>query len=250
VQAHPDYVIKTLLRGLTGDIAGSHYEGIVMAPMAQNSDKWIASVASFIRANFENESSIISSEDVARVRKETEGKKTPYTYDELWSSIPKKLEPQSNWKITASHTGEVRKGGTASPRAAFGFEGWTTGITQQEGMWFQLELPKPITLSELQFTSPPISRGWREGSPPPIQTCPKGYTVSVSQDGTNWTELISDGEGTGRSNTIRFNPVQAKFLRIVLTKSEEIVHGERFGKPVDYEVVWNMRELKLYGFLQ
>lgn len=249
VQAHPDYVIKTLLRGLTGDIAGTHYEGIVMTPMGQNSDKWIASVASFIRANFENESSLVMPEDVSRVRKETIAQKTPYTFDVLWASIPKILEPTPDWKVTASHTGEVRKGSTATALGAFNFEGWTTGITQRKDMWFQVALPEPVTLTEIQFKSPPISRGWRDGSPPPIQTFPRGYHLEVSLDGNQWTTVISNGEGKSAFTVIRFNPVQAKFLRITLTKSETVVHGEKRGQPFDYEVVWIMRELKLYGIL-
>lgn len=249
VQAHPDYVIKTLLRGLTGDIKGKHYAGVMMAPMGQNSDEWIASVASFIRANFENESSVISPEDVALVRKETSDQKKPYTFDALWASVPKLLEPESNWKVTASHTGEVRKGSTASPMGALNFEGWTTGITQKEGMWFQVEFPKTVTVSELQFKSQPISRGWWKGSPPPLQTYPKGYDVAVSQDGVNWTKVITNGEGKNANTIIHFAPVKAKYLRITLTKSEEIVHGERRGQPFDFEIVWNMREMKVYGFL-
>lgn len=249
VQAHPDYIIKTLLRGLTGDIKGKHYAGVMMAPMGQNSDEWIASVASFIRANFENESSVISPEDVALVRKETSDQKTPYTFDALWASIPKLLEPESNWKVTASHTGEVRKGSTASPKAAFNFEGWTTGITQKEGMWFQVEIPKAVTVSEVQFKSQPISRGWWKDAPPPLQTYPKGYDVAVSQDGVNWTKVITNGEGKNANTIIHFAPVKAKYLRITLTKSEEIVHGERRGRPFDFEIVWNMREMKVYGFL-
>ena len=249
VQAHPDYIIKTLLHGLTGDIKETHYAAVMMAPMGQNSDEWIASVASFIRANFENESSVISGDDVARVRKETADQKTPYTFDALWASVPKLLEPDASWKVTASNTGEVRKGSTASPVAAFNFEGWTTGITQKEGMWFQVEFPKAVTVSELQFKSQPISRGWREGSPPPLQTYPKGYDVAVSQDGVNWTKVITNGEGKNANTIIRFAPAKAKYLRITLTKSEEIVHGERRGQPFDFEVVWNMREMKVYGFL-
>jgi hypothetical protein len=220
-----------------------------MAPMDQNSDEWIASVASFIRANFENESSLVTPDDVKRVRKETAGQKTPYTYAALWASIPKLLEPSSNWKVTASHTGEVRKGSTASPMAALNFEGWTTGTTQKEGMWFQVEFPKVVTLSELQFKSQPIRRGWREGAPPPIQTSPRGYTVAVSQDGKNWTNVVPNGEAASSFTLIRFNPAQAKYLRITLTKSEEVIHGERMGRPFDFEVAWTMRELKLYGFL-
>ncbi len=247
VQSHPDYVIKTLLRGLTGEIHGESYAGIMMAPMANNTDEWIASVASFIRTNFENESSLVTPEDVARVRKETSKQTTPYTYETLWASVPKVIEPNSKWKITASHTGVVRKGSTASPRGAFNFEGWTTGITQQAGMWFQVELPSPTMLKEIQFKSPPIGRGWRPGSPPPIHTYPKGYDVEVSNNGTQWTKIITDGADAGPSTAIRFTPVQAKFLRMTLTKSDSIVHGERRGQPFDFEVVWAMRELKLYG---
>ena len=44
VQAHSDYVIKTLLRGLTGNIRNESYAGIMMAPMGNNTDEWIASV--------------------------------------------------------------------------------------------------------------------------------------------------------------------------------------------------------------
>ncbi|HOX82671.1 MAG TPA: discoidin domain-containing protein [Chryseolinea sp.] len=248
VQSHPDYVIKTLLHGLTGEIQKESYAGVLMTSMGSNNDEWIASVASFIRVNFENESSPISTADVARVRKETAKQKTPYTFNALWASVPKMLEPKPDWKITASHTGEVRKGSTASAQGALNFEGWTTGITQQSGMWFQIELPSATTLTEIQFKSPPISRGWREGSPPPIQTYPRIYDVAISMDGKQWTKIISNGEGTGSSMMIRFDPVKTKFLRITLTKSEAIVHGERRGKPFDYEVTWFMRELKVFGF--
>lgn len=248
VQAHGDYVTKVLLRGLTGDIEGTHYAGVMMAPMGQNTDEWIASVASFIRANFENESPIIKAEDVARIRKETAAQTKPYTFNELWSAIPKIIGPSSDWKVSASHTGEVRKGSTASPNAAFTFEGWTTGVTQKEGMWFQVEFPKAITVSELQFKSPPVSRGWRKDAPPPIQTCPRGYNVEVSSDGKNWKSVVSNGEGIGQNSIIRFAPAEAKFLRITLTKTQEVIHGERRGQPFDYEVVWNMREMKIFGF--
>jgi mono/diheme cytochrome c family protein len=246
VQAHQDYVTKVLLRGLTGDIQGTHYAGVIMTPMSQNTDQWIASVASFIRANFENESSIVKPEDVARLRKETKSQTKPYTFDELWTAVPKILTPSPGWKVTASHTGEVRKGASVSPQAAFTFEGWTTGVTQKSGMWFQVEFPNATTVSEIQFKSPPIRRG-RGNEPPPIQTAPRGFNVEVSDDGKAWKTVLANGEGTGQNTTIRFEPVQAKFLKMTLTKSEEIIHGERRGQPFDFEVVWNMRELKIFG---
>ncbi len=221
-----------------------------MAPMgSNNNDEWIAAAATFIRANFENESSVVTPADVARVRKETSAQSGPYKFNDLWSSIPKVLEPDAKWKMTASHTAETRKGSTASARGAFTFEGWTTGITQQKGMWFQVELPTAATISEIQFKSPPISRGWRPGSPPPIHTYPRGFDLEVSMDGTQWTKVITEGAGTGAKNTVRITPTKTRFIRMTLTKSESIVHGERRGQPFDFEVAWNMRELKIYGFL-
>jgi mono/diheme cytochrome c family protein len=247
VQSHPDYVIKTLLHGVTGDINKESYAGVMMAPMKDNSDEWIASVASFIRTNFENEGSVVTAADVARVREETSSQKGPYTFDALWTSVPKVLAPTDKWKMTASHTGETRKGSTASAAGAFTFEGWTTGTTQKAGMWYQVEMPTTASISEIQFKSPPISRGWREGSPPPIHTSPRAFDVETSLDGKQWTKIVANGEGTRASTTIRFEPVPAKFIRITLTKSEDVVHGERRGKPFDFEVVWNMREMKVFG---
>jgi mono/diheme cytochrome c family protein/glucose/arabinose dehydrogenase len=248
VQAHPDYVVKTLLRGMTGDIGTESYAGIMMAPMADNTDEWIASVASFIRTNFENEGTLVTAADVARVRNETSGQKSPYTFDALWNSVPRLMTPDDRWKMTASHTGETRKGSTASAKGAFNFEGWTTGITQKAGMWYQIELPAPAKVSEIQFKSPPIRRGGREGAPPPIQTSPRGFDVETSVDGKQWTKVVANGESASPSTTIRFEPVEIKFIRMTLTKSEDIIHGERRGQPFDFEVVWSMREVKIYGY--
>ncbi|HZY80513.1 MAG TPA: discoidin domain-containing protein [Cyclobacteriaceae bacterium] len=247
VQSHPDYVTKVLLRGMTGEIQKESYAGVMMTSMASNNDEWIAAVASYIRINFENESSLITPEDVARVRKETASQKTPYTFDQLWASVPRHIQPNANWKLTASHAAETRKGSNASAEGALTFEGWTTGVTQKAGMWFQIELPAVTNVTEIQFLSPPISRGWRPGSPPPIHTYPKEYDLEVSTDGTQWTRIITNGQGDKPQMAIRFAPVQAKFLKITLKKSEEIVHGERRGQPFDFEVAWTMRMLKVFG---
>src|SRR5690606_37457357 len=63
VQGHRDFVIKTLLHGLTGPIAGRTYVQ-VMIPMGQQSDEWVADVGSFIRNAFGNTGTFISPEDV------------------------------------------------------------------------------------------------------------------------------------------------------------------------------------------
>ncbi len=248
VQAHPDYFIKTMLHGMTGDIEDQSYTGVIMAPMSNQSDEWIASVASFVRANFENEASIIQPEEVTRVRKETADRSKPYTYEELNASVPKPLNATDNWKITASHSESIRKGSSGSPDAALTYEGWTTGTTQQAGMWFQIELPEAHRIAELTFVSPPVSRGWREGSPPPLQTFPHAYTLSVSTDGNEWTDIIPNGHSTKNPSRIRFAPTELKFLRITLTESQQDVEGERFGRVHTYNIPWVMRELVVWGW--
>lgn len=248
VQAHSDYFIKTLLHGMTGDIEGKSYTGIFMAPMGDQSDEWVASVASFVRSNFENEASIILPEEVARVRRETADRSKPYTYDEVMNSIPKPLNPTEDWRLTASHSESIRKGSHASPHAALTFEGWTTGATQETGMWFQIELPEIQRIAELSFVSPPVSRGWLEGSPPPLQTYPHNYTLSVSTNGSDWLDLISDGKGTDNPSRIRFTPTEMKFLRITLTASKQDIEGERFGRKYIYKTPWVMRELRVWGW--
>ncbi len=247
IQSHPDYIIKTLLHGLTGELDGEHYSGVMMAPMRANDDEWIAAISSFIRVNFENESSFVTPEEVARVRAATIDQTQPYTLERLRASIPKRLPLQENWKVSASHSADTRKGSTSSPLGAFNFEGWTSGGNQQAGMWFQIELPEAQRLAEIKFESPVVGRGWREGSPPPLQTSPKGYTLSVSNDGENWTTIIRDGASPDSPTRITFEPVEARFLRITLTQSEQSVPGTRRGKPHIYEVPWNMREFELYA---
>ena len=125
------------------------------------------------------------------------------------------------------------------------FEGWTTGITQKAGKWFQIERPSPATISEIQFRSQPINRG-RQSGLPPIQTSPRGFDVEASMDGKQWTKIVANGESSSPFTAIRFASVPTKCIRITLTKSEEVIHGERRGQPFDFEVAWTMRELRLY----
>ena len=100
VQAHRDYVIKVLLKGLTGPLDGKAYRD-VMVPMG-GTDEWIAGIASYLRTSFGNNGGLVTPADVARVRAETASRKTPWTVPELEGSLPRPLDSQQ-WKLTASH---------------------------------------------------------------------------------------------------------------------------------------------------
>jgi mono/diheme cytochrome c family protein/glucose/arabinose dehydrogenase len=233
VQGHRDYVIKTLLQGMTGPLDGKAYAAGVMVPMATNTDEWIAAVASYVRNSFGNTGTIVTPADVARVRAATAARKDSWTADALLGTLPSPLPVLPTWKATASHNAAAAPGG-------LNYAGWTSGTPQQAGMWYQVELPEPATVTEIEFisTAPPAPRGGGRGrggrgasagagapaqpAPPPAPEpgFPREYKVEVSVDGNSWKPAVS-ARGTGRTTIAAFAPVQAKFVRITQTASVE-----------------------------
>ncbi len=230
---HPDYLVRVLLRGMVGPIAGKTYSGAFMAPMGDESDQWIAAVASYVRTNLGNDATVLHEQQVATVRTATEGDK-PYTYDQIMQSATRELTPADDWTITASHTGLARVGGTGQPAAAFSFEGWTTGIPQEKDMWFQIEVPAQVSFTELSFQSRPIHppRGSNEL---PRQTAPQSYKIEVSTDGQNWSDPILEGDCQESFNHLVFPPTKGKFLRITQTAAP------------GHEAPWRMESLKIFA---
>ena len=230
MQGHRDYVIRTLLHGMTGPLAGQTYTQ-VMLPMGSQNDQWIANVASYIRNDFGNSASFISPADVARSRAATASRKAMWTFPELEKSLPRMLTSDGSWRASASHNAE---------RAASGLTlaAWTTGVAQEPGMWFQVELPKPMTIAEIQFESgPPGGRSGRAGGgragagaggrgggragPPPFGSFPIAYQVQVSMDGTNWGAAVAEGAGALTPTIVPVKPVQARFVRVTQTGRAE-----------------------------
>ena len=237
VNGHRDYVIKSVLHGLSGPLDGRSYPQVMVA-MGTNSDQWIADITSYVRNSFGNIGALATSADVARVRTAT-GTRSPWTVAELEASLPRALVPDPSWKVTASHDGRPSPQANAeggynylgNAAGALSFLGWTTGVPQQPGMWFQIELPAPATLTEIQFTSSSI--GGRAGAPA-AWTFPRGYEVQVSAEGTTWSAPVAKGQGNPGITVIPLAPASVKFLRITQTAS------------VENAPPWAMRLLRLY----
>ena len=62
---------------MTGPLDGKTYRD-VMVPM-DNTDEWVAGIASYVRTSFGNTGDLVTPADVARVRAEIAGRKTPWT---------------------------------------------------------------------------------------------------------------------------------------------------------------------------
>jgi hypothetical protein len=174
---------------------------------------------------------------VARVRAATASRKTAWKTGEIETTLPRLIPRDSSWKATASHNSGVAPNGlTIQP--------WTSGDPQKAGMWYQVELPQPVQVTEIQFESGIVAaeniatvpgapvrtavgggRG-RGGAPgaaapatppaPPKSGYPRGYKVDVSTDGTTW-KTVAQGKGTGTATRITFAPVRARFVKITQT---------------------------------
>jgi mono/diheme cytochrome c family protein len=239
VLGHRDYVINAVLHGVTGPVDGRTYTD-VMIPMGANNDEWIAAAASYVRRSFGNNAGFVTPADVARVRAATSTRRAPWTVSELMASVPSLLF-QDGWQATASHNAADAMGGLR-------LTGWTSGAPQEPGMWFQVELPKPAMITELQFESP--APGGRRGGggggrgrgaapvagapapPAPVPGFPRRYVLEVSLDGTAWTK-VAEGQGEGATTVIPFVPTSARFVRLTLTAAAP--------------EVWAMQWFRLYG---
>src|SRR5206468_12463976 len=92
VQGHRDYIIKVLLKGLTGPLDGNSYRD-VMVPMP-GTDEWVAGIASYVRSTFGYSGGMVTPADVACVRAETEARKAPWTIVELEALFRRLLDFQ------------------------------------------------------------------------------------------------------------------------------------------------------------
>ena len=228
VNGHRDYVISVLLKGITGPLGeGSGSSADIMVPMgAGNTDAWVASIASYIRASFGNAGGLVTAADVTRVRAATQSRRTPWTLKELGPRLPRRIESQAGWVVTASHA-------SAQAPIALSARTWNSGAPQAPGMWFQIELPQPVMVTELEFDSPaPTGRGGGggRGAAPaaggaapagPVIPFPRGYRVELSVDGKAWGKPVAEGKARGAHTNITFAPARAKFVRITQTDTVE-----------------------------
>jgi mono/diheme cytochrome c family protein len=220
VNSHRDNVIKILLNGLTGDVDGKSYPGGIMPPMGTNTDEWIADIASYVRNNFGNSESMVRPEHVAAVRK-TNTRKEPWTLAELAATTPTLVGNQSAWKASASHNTDAAANGINGT----GGTRWESQVAQEPGMWFQIELPSAVNLSEVMVDTLAGGRGnmgfglfgrGRGGAPPAAAIVE--YRLQVSMDGTTWSDAVAQGTGQAPTTTMTLvKPTQAKFIRITQT---------------------------------
>jgi fibronectin type 3 domain-containing protein len=104
---------------------------------------------------------------------------------------------------------------------------WTTGVSQTNGMWFQVDTGggTPPT-----FTNIVLDAGSSTGD------YPRGYQVNVSSNAVNWGSPIATGAGSSAVTSISFAARTARYVRITQT-----------GTTGSNGLWWSVHELNIYG---
>ncbi|EDY20490.1 coagulation factor 5/8 type domain protein [Chthoniobacter flavus Ellin428] len=215
VLGHRDGLIRALLHGVTGPVGGKTYQG-QMISMATNSDEWIADVLSYIRNRFGNSVTFIEAKDVARVRKETQSRTTPWTEEEIAATAPSVLKNRPEWKLTTSENArglEAIVDGNLKTK-------WSSEKPLANGMWISVELPSEETINGLR-----LAFGEHGGY------LSRNVRVETSLDGQTWSKPVYNGTAVTNLTEIAFNPTKAKFIKITQTGGG------------DKRTPWNLHEL-------
>ena len=272
VQGHRDYVIKTLLHGMTGPLDGKTYPAGVMVPMGTNTDEWIAAIASYVRNSFGNRGLVHhAGRGRARPRGDRRRAKRCGRRKNWKSSVPQLLLAQPAWKLTASHNSIggcwcVDLHDLEQPRAAAArnvvpgrvaragsTDGDSVRVSRARGQGWRGRTRQGSGSGHTGCRRAFISRRggafdpWQPGISGPDRcrraTRRPGHAAgrrlparlqSRSVDGRQRVDARQRWQGGGTSTFITFEPVQAKFVRITQTATVEAAPN------------WSIQRLRLY----
>ncbi len=218
VNGSPDAVVRILLHGLTGEVDGKTYIGL-MVPWKANDDQWMAEVLTYIRNSFGNTAPTIIPAEVAAIRSVDGAERPQYTLAELAPFLAFPRDEMSQWAFKASDKeNEIKRAWDGDPKTR-----WSSGRAQKEGMWFQFDMKKPHLLTRVTLDSVASKDDY-----------PRKYEVRVSDDGEKWSDPIVTGTGAAMT-TINFpKKTVSRFVRITQTGS-------------DKGCFWSFNELAVYG---
>ena len=156
VNGHRDYVINVLLKGMTGPLGeGSGSSADIMLPMGSKHRRVgrVDCVLHPVELR-QRRRSRHAGRRRARARVDAEPPDAVDAEGARRRGLPRRLESQPAWKVTASHASE-------NAPIALSARAWNSGAPQAPGMWFQIELPQPVDgdRGRVRFTG--AGRTWR-----------------------------------------------------------------------------------------
>lgn len=210
VRGNISLLTNITLKGMDGKIDGKSYAGGMMPSVASNGDDYVANVLTYIRNDFGNKGSMVTSDDVATIKKNSPMRDALWTQEALEQTFNQAIGNKDNWQISASfevsHNRPLKylidgKSGNKTPF-------FSSADTRMVGDTITLELPQAVLLSEIEIDF--VSWGVRKFHS-------SHYDIALSIDGKNWHVL-------NRVKNLKVYRItqalghQAKFLRIINQK--------------------------------
>jgi len=221
VQGDPVYAISAVLYGLTGSRdEGERYMGSMVGLGGANPDQWTADVVSYVRNSFGNAASLVTAEEVARVRAANRGRVRPWPVPELSRATRSVIPYTPEWKLSASHNAAMVDFAINGSGAV----SWTSGEPQAEGHWFQVDLSEATAVTGIEMVAPVAGDGY-----------PRSFEVDVSEDGSSWRTVVPVGSATSAAVRVEFDAVSARQLRISL------------GEPPEEADPWAIQKLRIFA---
>jgi glucosylceramidase len=87
---------------------------------------------------------------------------------------------------------------------------YSTGTGQQPGQYLQVDLGRPEPVREIVYDT---------GAS--IGDYPRGYAVTVSSDGVNWSSAVATGTGSGQLTAAALSGAPIRFVRLTLTQASD-----------------------------
>jgi mono/diheme cytochrome c family protein len=174
-------LINTVITGMIGPIDGINYAGGMMPSIASNGDQYVADVLTYIRNEFGNQGSIVSKEDVEKVRISSQAREKMWTQDELTQAFSNKLNEKSKWKLTTNFKMDPERGVDKMINDHYSWPKARGAEARKKGHAITLELHKPAFVSQVIINSEAM-----------LSHYARNVEVDFSIDGKRWVNITKN----------------------------------------------------------
>lgn len=179
----------------------------------------VAQTLSYVRKEFHQGLAGITSEQVQAVIAELPSPAEPVARESLAEFLPISRKEMSTWKLTASHQPkDVGNAIDGNPNSRY-----TTGTYMKPGMWFAFDMQHEHEVRSILLDSTKSAGDY-----------PRGFAVSTSENGVDWSEPILTGNGTTAVTELALPPG---------TKTRHI----KIEQTGEFSLFWSIHELQVFG---
>jgi len=217
-------LINLVLHGMQGKIDDVNYAGVMMPSIASNGDEYVANVLTYIRNEFGNDASMITTKDVAAVKQLKHTSNGMWNQQSLETKFSKEISKKKEWKITTNFDVNPRFNTSRLIDNRIKRPFFSSNSPRKKGDAITIELPEIAHISEVLIDSNSLELK---------AFYSKKYTIEFSEDGKDWLTVIENltADQVNRNQTLGH---KAKFIRIT-------------NQDNPNRKLWRIQEINLFG---